>query len=231
MIYNWLKRAKSGRLEDANPIALNNPLTLGWQKVKEVIDSIENYAEIATNYVVSVKTGVSTGSVSNIRRKYITQPVATEMTVTKNHYGWLKRNACWSIDTMMVRFKGGWLYAMLMVEETSRLLLSYRLCERKLGIYAKELLLSTIARLNQKPLVVKHDRGSEFENDDFQQALQEKRILSLPSPGHYAPFNSIIDTHAFIGVVLCGFQASPVQQQVLEMAFTPAFTGGELPLN
>ena len=193
MIYNWLKRAKSGRLEDAKPIALNNPLTLGWQKVKEVIDSIENYAEIATNYVVSVKTGVSTGSVSNIRRKYITQPVATEMTVTKNHYGWLKRNACWSIDTMMVRFKGGWLYAMLMVEETSRLLLSYRLCERKLGIYAKELLLSTIARLNQKPLVVKHDRGSEFENDDFQQALQEKRILSLPSPGHYAPFNSILE--------------------------------------
>ncbi len=193
MLYNWLKRAKSGRLEDAKPIALNNPLTLGWQKVKEVIDYIEKHAEIATNYVTAVMTGVSPSSVSNIRRKYISQPVATEVTVTKNHYGWLKRNACWSIDTMMIRFLGGWLYAMMMVEETSRLLLSYRLCERKLGIYAKELLLNTIIRLGKKPLVVKHDRGKEFENDDFQQALQEHRILSLPSPGYYAPFNSILE--------------------------------------
>jgi YD repeat-containing protein len=29
----------------------------------------------------------------------------------------------------------------------------------------------------------------------------------------------------------CGFQASLVQQQVLETALTPAFTGGKLPLN
>jgi len=193
MIYSWLKREKSGRLEDAKPIALNNPLTLGWQKVKEVIDYIEKHAEIATNYVTAVRTGVSQSTVSNIRRKYLSKPVAQTVSVTKNHYGWLKRNTCWSIDTMMVRFMGGWIYALLMVEETSRLLLSYRLCERKLGIYAQELLLSTIIRLNKKPLVVKHDRGSEFENDDFQQALQENRILSLPSPGHYAPFNSICE--------------------------------------
>lgn len=193
MIYNWVKREKSGRLEDAKPIALTNPLTLGWQKVKEVLDYIENHAEIATNYVVSVKTGVSTGSVSKIRRKYITKPAPQEVSITKNHYGWLKRNVCWSIDTMMVRFKGGWLYAMLMVEETSRLLLSYRLCEQKLGIYAQELLLSTIIRLGIKPLVVKHDRGPEFKNDDFQSALLKQEILSLPSPGHYAPFNSILE--------------------------------------
>jgi hypothetical protein len=193
MIYNWIKREKSGRLEDAKPIALTNPLTLGWQKIKEVIDYIENHAEIATNYVTAVRTGVSQSTVSNIRQKYIAKPVATEVSITKNHYGWLKRNACWSIDTMMVRFLGGWIYAMLMVEETSRLILSYRLCERKLGIYARELLLSTIIRLGIKPLVMKHDRGPEFENDDFQQALQEHRILSLPSPGYYAPFNSICE--------------------------------------
>ena len=193
MIYNWVKREKSGRLEDAQPIALTNPLILGWQKVKEVIDYIEKHPEIATNYVTAVRTGVSPSSVSNIRRKYITKPVVKEVSITKSHYGWLKRNVCWSIDTMMVRFLGGWLYAMLMVEETSRLLLSYRLCERKLGIYAKELLLNTITRLDNKPLVVKHDRGPEFENDDFQGALQEKQILSLPSPGYYAPFNSIAE--------------------------------------
>ena len=43
MIYNWLKREKSGRLEDAQPIALTNPLTLGWQKIKEVIDYIRSF--------------------------------------------------------------------------------------------------------------------------------------------------------------------------------------------
>jgi len=193
MIYNWLKREKAGRLEDAKPIALNNPLKLGWQKVKEVIDYIEQHAEIATNYVVAVKTGVSTGSVSNIRRKYISKPVATEMIVTKSHYGWLKRNVCWSMDTMIIRFKGGWLYAMLLVEEASRMLLGYRLCERKLGIYAQILLLSAIIQLGIKPLVLKHDRGTEFENDDFQGILAGNQILSLPSPGYYAPFNSIAE--------------------------------------
>ena len=193
MIYNWVKREKSGQLEDAQPIALTNPLKLGWQKVKAVIDYIEQHAEIATNYVTAVRTGVSPSSVSNIRRKYITKPKEQEVTVAKSHYGWLKRNVCWSIDTMMVRFLGGWLNAMLMVEETSRLLLSYRLCEQKLGKYAQELLLNTIIRIGVKPLVVKHDRGNEFENADFQGALQENRILSLPSPGYYAPFNSRLE--------------------------------------
>jgi hypothetical protein len=193
MLYNWVKREKAGRLEDAQSIALTNPLTLGWQKVKEVIDYIEKHPEIATNYVTAVRTGVSPSSVSNIRHKYITKPVEKEVRITKSHYGWLKRNVCWSIDTMMVRFLGGWLYAMLMVEETSRLLLSYRLCEQKLGIYAQELPLNTIIRLDTKPLVMKHDRGREFENDDFQSALQDERILSLPSPGYYAPFNSIAE--------------------------------------
>jgi hypothetical protein len=193
MIYNWVQRAKSDRLEDAKPIALNNPLKLSWPKVKEVIDYIEKHGEIAANYVTAVRTGVSPSSVSNIRRKYITRPVEKEISIVKNHYGWLKRNACWSIDTMMVRFLGGWLYAMLMVEETSRLILSYRLCEQKLGIYASELLLNTMVRLGLKPLVVKHDRGREFVNDDFQQALQKHQILSLPSPGYYAPFNSITE--------------------------------------
>lgn len=193
MLYNWLRRKKAGRLEDAKPIALINPKKLGAEKVKEVTDYIEKHPEIATNYVTAIKTGVSPSSVSKIRNKYITKPVTKEVSLTKSHYGWLKRNVCWSMDTMMVRFLGGWLYAMLLVEETSRLLLGWRLCERKLGIYARELLLGAIIRIGTKPLVLKHDRGKEFENTEFQEAPEEKRILSLPSPGYYAPFNSIAE--------------------------------------
>lgn len=115
------------------------------------------------------------------------------MNIIQGSYGWLKRNTCWSMDTMMVRFMGGWLYVMLLVEETSRLILSCKIAEQKLGKYAQELLLTTISQMSIKPLVVKHDRGVEFENKDFQDALRDERIISLPSPGHYAPFNSIVE--------------------------------------
>ena len=41
---------------------------------------------------------------------------------------------------------------------------------------------------------MKHDRGSEFIDDEFQEQLKLNSIISLPSPGHYAPFNSRMES-------------------------------------
>ena len=159
----------------------------------EVINFIEKHPEIATNYVVSVKTGISASSVGNIRRRYIKKPEEREVHQLKGSYNWSKRNICWSMDTMAIRFMGSWLYATVLVEEASRLLLGYKLAARKMSVYARELLLTTIMETGIKPLVVKHDRGKEFESIEFQEALRQEGITSLPSPGYYAPFNSIAE--------------------------------------
>lgn len=158
-----------------------------------MLDFIEKFPEIATDYVVGERIGISSGSANKLKRQNRIQSVSAVMPVVKQSYSWMKRNVCWSMDTMMIRFMGGWLYAMLVVEETSRMILGYKLVEEKLGIYARELLLTTLFAMKVKPLVLKHDRGSEFENEYFMDALSDEGIVSLPSPGYYAPFNSIIE--------------------------------------
>lgn len=192
-VYYWFRREKENRLEDLKPIAQTHPHEIPLEKVKAVLEFIEKHPEITTNYTVAVKAGISETSVGKIRKRYGHQPLEQEVNIIKGSYGWAKRNVCWSMDTMTLRFMGGWLYAMLLIEEASRLILSYRIVSRKLGLYARELVLATILQMGVKPLVVKHDRGREFENEEFQEALREQKIVSLPSPGYYAPFNSRIE--------------------------------------
>jgi transposase InsO family protein len=193
-IYNWIRREKEGKLEDAKPVAREINWRVSLRKIGEVLKMVRRYPEIATDYVVGIRTGLSPSTVNKIKRGYLVKPVREEdWNIVKKSYSWLKRDVCWSMDTMMVRFMGGWLYVMLIIEEKSRMILAYKIAEKKLGIYAKDLLSETIIRMNTKPLVIKHDRGSEFENDDFLKALEEENIISLPSPGYYAQFNSMLE--------------------------------------
>jgi len=155
---------------------------------------MEKHQPIATNYAVAKRIGISESSASNIRHRYVTKPEPREEVMQlKKSYQWLKRNVCWSMDTMVIKFMGGYLYAILLIEESSRMILGIRLCEKKTGRYAGELLLSATMALEIKPLVVKHDRGTEFENEDFQDTLKREEIVSLPSPGYYPSFNSIAE--------------------------------------
>ena len=41
----------------------------------------------------------------------------------------------------------------------------------------------------ERPLVVKHDRGTEFDSRVFQDMLQELKIVALPSPGAWPRYN------------------------------------------
>jgi transposase InsO family protein len=192
-IYNWFRREKQDALEDQKPIAHRHPQEIPPAKITEVIEFIARHPEISTNYVVAVRTGISRSSVGNIKKKHGKTPVEREVNTISGSYSWLKRNVCWSIDTMTLKFIGGWLYALVLIEESSRSIIGYKVVPRKLGIYACELVLAAITEMGIKPLVVKHDRGSEFENKEFQGVLKQERIVSLPSPGYYAPFNSRIE--------------------------------------
>jgi transposase InsO family protein len=197
--YRWSNREAEGRLENEKPIARNRWWTHPMEKVHAVLYWLGAIPEIATNYVLATKAGISQTAVRKIRKKWCgcSEAVASVSVVAKatvaRSYAWLAKHACWSMDTMQIRFIGGWLYAMLVMEEYSRFLLGYRLVGKKLGVYARELLLATALELGIRPLVLKHDRGSEFENYDFQEALREERIMSLPAPGHYAPFNGRLE--------------------------------------
>lgn len=168
----------------------------------DAIEFIEKHRPIATNYAVAKRVGISESSAGIIKHGHITKPEPREEVMQiKKGYQWLKRNVCWSMDTMVIKFMGGYLYAILLIEESSRMILGYRLCEKKTGRYAGELLLSAAMALGRasglpsgiKPLVVKHDRGTEFENEDFQDTLKREEIVSLPSPGYYPSFNSIAE--------------------------------------
>jgi len=192
-IYNWFRKEKQGDLEDQKPIVHSHPNKLPLEKIKAAIEFIERHPEISTGYTVGTRVGISQTSVSNIRNRYCPRVVEKEVNIIKGSYGWARRNVCWSIDTMAIRFIGGWLHATVLIEEASRLILGYRVAEQKLGIYARDLLLATILQMGVKPLVVKHDRGREFENEEFQGALKEQKIVSLPSPAYYAPFNSRVE--------------------------------------
>lgn len=192
-IYNWFRKEKQGRLEDQKPTAHGHPEKIPPEKIKEVIEFIGKYPEISTGYTVGTRVGISQTSVSNIRNRYCPRVVEKEVNIIKGSYGWAKRNVCWSMDTMAIKFMGGWLYALVLIEEASRSILGYRITERKLGGYAGDLLLATVLQMGVKPLVVKHDRGREFENEEFQGVLKQERIVSLPSPGYYAPFNSRVE--------------------------------------
>lgn len=193
-MYNWFTREREDRLEDKRPVANRMSWKLKPEKVIEVLRLIDKYKEIATDYVIGIKSGLAASTVNKIKKMYLApkQPDEPEM-IIKGSYQWPKRNICWSMDTMQVRFMGGWLYVMLVIEETSRMVLGYMVMEKKRGIYARELLLRVTDKMKKKPLVVKHDRGVEFENEEFQDMLKELEIVSLPSPGHYAPFNSVAE--------------------------------------
>lgn len=187
LIYYWKK----------NPLCKGRKsgyFKIGIEKVNEILKVISEYKEVASEYFVAVKCGVSTTTVGRVRRMYLASSIIHVPKRFHKHYEWLKRHACWSIDTMYIRFMGGWLYLTVVLEEYSRLILGWRLCEQKLSMYAKELVSEIITGVGIIPLIMKHDRGSEFMEENFQEELNLHKIISLPSPGHYAPFNSRMES-------------------------------------
>ena len=187
IIYRWQERQKTGRLEDAKPVAKTIVNRLPEVKIEEIKDMIKN-DEIPTNYVISQKAGVSAGTVSNVKKRMTEKQVIAMPEIQKN-YEWNLRNVCWSMDTFQIKLGGRWIYVLLLMEEMSRMLLGYRISFGKSGWYSRELLLNVIAETGIAPLVIKHDRGVEFMNRIFMSAVTMQGIITLASPGYYPMFN------------------------------------------
>lgn len=189
VLYFWKER--KGRWERPRKASI---LRIGMAKIKQILEITERYKEVASEYMVAVKCGVSPTTVGKARKLYLPKPVTSIAIRIKKSYQWLKRHVCWSMDTMYIKYADGWLYLIVLLEEYSRKILGWRLCEYKRWQYAAELLNFTMINTCVRPLLIKHDRGREFMDDGFQKNLLSRDIISLASPGHYAPFNSRMES-------------------------------------
>lgn len=194
-IYNWGKREKENRLQDAKPTAKNIWWKTPPEREKEITEMKETLGEGATSEAIATRLGIGKSTVSNILQKQANagKPVEKHLPAIVKSYTWGKRNVCWSMDTLQIRFNNTWVYVLLLVEEISRLILGYRISNMKSGWYSRELVLTAITQMGIKPLVIKHDRGVEFMNRIFLSTLNIKGIITLPSPAHYPKFNSIVE--------------------------------------
>jgi transposase InsO family protein len=190
LFYGWKDKKAKGQLENKKRIAKNIWWKIGEEKVKEVLEKVEKYKEIATCYMVSVKTGVSESSVGNIFRKHGVNTKKAADKKTKKATGsceWLKVNVCWSIDTIFVRLNGSWVYVQVVIEEYSRYILGYRI--NGINNSPNELIEEIKKKTGVIPFILKKDRGKEFFNTIFLKCLSMGGIISMFSPLFYAMFN------------------------------------------
>ncbi|HDT14600.1 MAG TPA: transposase, partial [Firmicutes bacterium] len=163
-------------------------------KEKEVLRACKKLGSMATNYIVGCSAGVSASTAGRIINKYRPKQKNNPAKQPEIKVKWGKLHTCWSIDTLTVKLAGGIkAYLQLILEERSRCILSSQLIMKKSGKKSAGLIRATIHAFNLAPLVLKHDRGSEFMNSDVQGLLKNYRILPLVSPYRYPPYNGKLE--------------------------------------
>lgn len=194
VFYVWRDRSKAGRLANEKPIAKNIWWRISEEKKEEAMKITKEYKEIASQWVIGRIIKLSATSIGKIwRENRISLPVKHIRKKTTGGWEWTKKHACWAIDTMQIRFMGKWLYLLMALEEYSRIILGWKLTASKSDEYSSMLIKQIIDTIGIPPLVIKHDRGTEFINDNFIGYLKKQQIVSLPSPGYYAPFNGQVE--------------------------------------
>lgn len=168
----------------------NFPCALGADKEAKVIALYEEFPEIATNYVLGIKAGISASSVGRIMNKHFPQEQEVEKEIKEvKSCEWLKLHTCWSIDTLKYLTNEGYLYIKILLEEYSRVTMEWLASMSNTADRAVRLVTEVADTLGTKPLVLKFDRGSEFKNNKFMTLLADENITGLVSPGHYPGFN------------------------------------------
>ncbi len=143
---------------------------------------------------MAIKAGISPSSVAKIVYEYF-GPRKKQKAGKKEYKSveWLKKHVSWALDTIKIRCEEGYVYVQLVFEEYSRCVLGWIMSYSNTGEKAKILLERVMNEQGIKPLVVKTDRGSEFQNEVLISYLKEKEILTMPSPGHYPLFNGKLE--------------------------------------
>lgn len=194
MLYVWKKREQEGRLANEKPVPKNIWWAISPEKETKVIALYEKFPEIATNYALGIKAGVSPSSAGRIKKRHLPQELElAKETIEKKVCTWLKLHTCWSIDTIKMSTLEGWLYIQVLLEEYSRVILGWMASMENSADRAVILIEKATAVLGVKPLILKFDRGSEFKNSELKSLLEEKEITGLVSPRHYPGFNGKLE--------------------------------------
>jgi transposase-like protein len=187
LYYIWKKRDS---LENKKPGPQNVPWALTRETILKVLELKRTFEEIATNYVIAVKAEISPSSVGKIWNEYF-GPRKEKKRKRKAYKSvdWLEKHVCWALDTIKIPSRHGYMYAQLVIEEYSRCVLGWILSYSNTGEKSVMLLEKVIKEHGIVPLVVKTDRGSEFQNEILKSYLKEKEVILMASPGHYPLFN------------------------------------------
>ena len=189
--YEWEKEDKAGKIGEKKQVVSNHPKKLSDIVEQNILETAKKYLAISTRYAVGFLCGVSATAVGKVLRRFGLAGTKDEKKKDKPvmTYEWLKKDICWTIDTVFLKFKSFLIYLQVLRDEFSRMPLASCYSMTNSGREAAELVGQTIRTVKRRPLVVKHDRGPEFKGKEFEELLREECIVTLTSPGYYPKFN------------------------------------------
>lgn len=187
LLYRWKGRQEKGCLENFKPIAKNHPLKISQEKRQEVINLYQKkkkakkpYDEKALGYL----TNLSHGLVGKILRAYRGK-IKGKKILADDFYQFDYLHLCWSADFMMLKVKEGWAKVLILLEEYSRHILGYKIVLRMTAQEVENLLLWAVNFYRIKPLLFKHDRGTQFTAKRIKSILAFLNIMDLATRTHY----------------------------------------------
>jgi|GEM_PF-2736554 len=146
------------------------------------------------DYTLAERCGMSESTARRFRLKNfgINKKEKRKNAATKRVI-WTALHVCWAIDTMYLETKQGRVYLQMIIEERSRQVIAFRLYPEINGELSAGLIKDTIKGLGLAPLLIKFDKGKEFNNEPVFEVLKENRVMPLISPAHYPEFNGKIE--------------------------------------
>lgn len=190
--YGWKKKEETGTLENKKPIAKSYPKKISKEKEMQIVETAIQWLDVSSWYAVAILNGVCAMSVGKILKNYglLTKEEEEKLKRGERSYEWLRKDVCWTIDTKEIKFNKCKLYLQILKDEYSRKPLGWCLGLKKDPGKIAELIKRVIKVLGRKPLIIKYDRGTEFNNRILKACLEEEQIIVLISPRHYPQFNS-----------------------------------------
>lgn len=184
VIYDWLKKQREGRLKNKKPGPVKKEHIISPLAELKVLSLAHEYRGMDSNWRVGEMAQISETSTRRIRVKFRKITGKTDK-IPKKHD---KQVVClflhviWSLDSMVIRSKNGKLHLLMVLEERSRRILDFTVCEKINAMVTTDLLTGAVRKCNAIPLVVKFDRGSEFNNSKMRDLLFTNKVMPLPCP-------------------------------------------------
>jgi len=185
-LYRWNRILKErGMLIPQKPVARSHPKKISLEKWEEVKREWEALGKRATEYIIGKRCGISPSMAGKIKREFLEKPARKRI---HGSFSFLP-HAAWAVDFMVKRWRGMKIYIMMLIEEYSGKKIDW-LCRLKAS---SDMAIALFQKAKRKtgylPLLLKHDNGKQFTSKRFQGILEEEKVISLPNPSYWAPYN------------------------------------------